>query len=204
MTTSQTNFLSLIYANCILFADDYGIKAVPAIVAQAIVESNWGKSQLASKYHNYFGLKCGKHWRGKSVNLETKEEYTAGVLTTIQDNFRVYSDMRSGVKGYFEFINTSRYSNLKGVTNPYTYLELIKADGYATSSGYVSTCTNVLNKYVLPYINSENTEYNIEDIAREVIEGKWGNGRVRKDKLEAAGYDYKIIQYAVNKMLERK
>ena len=83
MTTNQTEFLSLIYANCILFADDYNIKAVPAIVAQAIVESNWGKSLLAAKYHNYFGLKCGKNWRGKSVNLKTKEEYTVGTLTTI-------------------------------------------------------------------------------------------------------------------------
>ena len=201
MTTNQSEFLSLIYANCILFADDYGIKAVPAIVAQAIVESNWGKSTLAAKYHNYFGLKCGKHWTGKSVNLKTKEEYTVGTLTTISDNFRVYSDMKSGVRGYFDFIDTKRYSNLKGVTNPYTYLELIKADGYATSSKYVSTCSEVLSKYVLPYIKNEESEYNVDDIAREVIAGKWGNGRVRKEKLEAAGYNYKIIQKAVNDLL---
>ena len=179
MTTNQSEFLSLIYANCILFADDYGIKAVPAIVAQAIVESNWGESLLASKYHNYFGLKCGKNWRGKSVNLKTKEEYTVGTLTTISDNFRVYNDMKSGVQGYFNFIDTKRYANLKGVTNPYTYLELIKADGYATSSKYVSTCSEVLSKYVLPYIKNGESEYNVDDIAREVIAGKWGNGRVR-------------------------
>lgn len=201
MTTNQAEFLSLIYANCILFADDYGIKAVPAIVAQAIVESNWGESLLASKYHNYFGLKCGTSWRGKSVNLKTKEEYTVGTLTTIKDNFRVYSDMKNGVHGYFDFINTKRYANLKGVTNPYTYIELIKADGYATSSKYVSTCKKVLSEYVLPWIRNDETEYDIESIAREVIAGKWGNGRVRKEKLEAAGYNYKIIQKAVNDIL---
>ena len=109
--------------------------------------------------------------------------------------------MYNGVRGYFEFINTSRYANLKGVSNPYRYLELIKADGYATSSGYVSTCSEVLSKYVLPYIQNEKTEYNVEEIAREVIAGKWGNGRVRKEKLEAAGYNYKIIQKAVNELL---
>ena len=41
----------------------------------------------------------------------------------------------------------------------------------------------------------------IEKIAKEVIEGKWGNGQERKDKLAAAGYDYKEVQALVNKLL---
>lgn len=129
MTEAQKNFISLIYANCELFADDYGIKCIPAIVGQAIIESNWGKSQLASKYYNYFGMKCGSSWTGKSVNLTTKEEYTAGTLTTIKDNFRVYENTKFGVKGYFDFINTKRYANLKGITDAKEYLSTIKADG---------------------------------------------------------------------------
>ena len=40
-----------------------------------------------------------------------------------------------------------------------------------------------------------------EEIAREVIQGKWGNGADRKKKLTDAGYDYKTIQNLVNKML---
>ena len=42
---------------------------------------------------------------------------------------------------------------------------------------------------------------NLEEIAREVIDGKWGNGRVRKDKLTAAGYDYAQVQMIVNRIL---
>ena len=42
---------------------------------------------------------------------------------------------------------------------------------------------------------------NLEDIAREVIEGLWGNGRVRKQKLTAAGYDYAAVQTVVNRLL---
>lgn len=200
MTTNQAEFLSLIYANCIIFADDYDIKAVPAIVAQSIVESNWGKSTLAKKYFNYFGLKCGSNWKGKSVNLKTKEEYTVGELTTIKDNFRVYNDMESGVHGYFDFINTKRYRNLKGIDNPYMYLNIIWADGYATSSRYVDTCAKVLSEYVLPWLDGTDHEYNLEDIALEVIAGKWGNGRDRRDRLEAAGYNYKLVQSEVNKI----
>lgn len=39
------------------------------------------------------------------------------------------------------------------------------------------------------------------EIAKEVIQGKWGNGATRKKKLTDAGYDYKTIQSLVNKML---
>ena len=41
-----------------------------------------------------------------------------------------------------------------------------------------------------------------EDIAREVIAGKWGNGSTRKKKLKAAGYDPAVIQAIVNKLLK--
>ena len=114
-----------------------GYKLCSPIIAQACLESNYGVSQLASRWHNYFGMKCGSSWKGKSINLVTKEEYTQGTLTTIRDNFRVYDSMEQGVKGYFDFINTRRYANLKTATTPIQYLERIKADGYATSSTYV-------------------------------------------------------------------
>ena len=42
---------------------------------------------------------------------------------------------------------------------------------------------------------------NLEQIAREVIDGKWGNGRVRKEKLTEAGYNYADVQRVVNRIL---
>lgn len=126
-----------------------------SIIAQAILESGWGKSKLAATYHNYFGLKCGTKWTGKSVNMNTQEEYEPGVLTTIADNFRVFDSMEEGVKGYFEFIQLSRYQNLKGITDPKTYLETIKADGYATSSAYVQNNMNLVEQYELTKYDNE-------------------------------------------------
>lgn len=206
MTEKQKLFISLIYANCELFADDYGIKCIPAIVGQAIIESNWGNSALSAKYHNYFGLKCGSYWNGKSVNMKTKEEYKAGTFTTIKDNFRAYDSMKNGVKGYFDFINTKRYANLKGVTDARTYLMNIKADGYATSSKYVDTVMKAVEAYVYPWLKEEGTEplKTIEEIAREVIAGKWGNGATRKIKLTEAGYNYASVQTVVNEILRGK
>ena len=131
------------------YAPQYGIKVYSPIIAQAIHESGWGESSLSAKYHNYFGLKCGTLWRGKSVNLSTKEEYSAGTLTTIRSNFRVYDNMEEGVKGYFEFIQLARYANLKGVTSPRQYLQNIKNDGYATGSQYVDHTMALINLYNL-------------------------------------------------------
>lgn len=42
----------------------------------------------------------------------------------------------------------------------------------------------------------------IEDIAREVISGSWGNGSERKKRLEAAGYNYAQVQVAVNRLMK--
>ena len=115
-----------------------------AIIAQAILESNWGLSGLA-KYNNFFGLKCGTSWKGKSVNMSTKEEYTVGTLTTIKDNFRVYDSMTAGVAGYFDFVSTARYKAARTARTAIEYLTEIKKAGYATSSQYVNNNMNLVN-----------------------------------------------------------
>lgn len=146
---TNQEFIEKIAAYVKKYAASYGILVHSPIIAQAILESGWGKSKLAATYHNYFGLKCGTKWTGKSVNLTTQEEYKPGTLTTIKDNFRVYDSMEEGVKGYFEFIQLSRYQNLRGITDPRTYLETIKADGYATSSEYVENNMKLVEQYNL-------------------------------------------------------
>lgn len=133
-----------------------GYHVCSPIIAQACLESNYGVSQLSAKWHNYFGMKCGSAWKGQSVNLATKEEYNSQ-LVNIRDNFRVYSSMEEGVKGYFDFISTKRYENLKSATTPREYLEMIKRDGYATSSSYVSSCMAVISRHDLERYDSETT-----------------------------------------------
>lgn len=218
MTNSE--FIEKIADYVIKYADDYGIKIHSPIIAQAILESGWGKSTLASKYHNYFGLKCGGAWKGKSVNMQTSEEYEVGVHTQIRDNFRVFDSMEDGVKGYFDFINYSRYANLKGVTDWEKYIELIKADGYATSSQYVNSLKRVVRENNLTRFDgiyqkepSKGGEEEmkreeltgdilsgseiVEILAKRVIKGDYGNGQARKDKL---GVLYSVVQQRVNEL----
>lgn len=125
-----------------------GYKVASPVIAQACLESAFGTCAL-SKYYNYFGLKCGSVWKGASVNMNTKEEYKAGTLTSIKANFRVYGSMEEGVAGYYVFINFSRYENLKTAATAREYLERIKADGYATDSNYVKSNMSVVEKYGL-------------------------------------------------------
>lgn len=146
---TKNEFISSVAGYVQKYASAYGILVHSPVIAQAILESGWGESKLSSQYHNYFGLKCGSRWRGKSVNMKTQEEYTPGTLTTISDNFRVYDSMEEGIKDYFEFIQLPRYRNLKGITDSEKYLETIRADGYATSSSYVENCMKLIRQYGL-------------------------------------------------------
>ena len=194
------------------YAGMCGIKVHSPIIAQAILESGWGKSALASKYHNYFGLKCGSSWSGKSVNMTTKEEYKVGTLTNIRDNFRVYDSMEAGVKGYFVFINKKRYANLKGVKSPEEYVRRLKADGYATSSKYVDNVIRVIRDNRLTrfdYKAGESVKKEeltgkvlsgkeiIDILAKRVVAGDYGVGADRKKKL---GDLYPIVQKRVNEL----
>ena len=52
--------------------------------------------------------------------------------------------------------------------------------------------------------DTENTDKkSVDELAQEVIDGKWGDGEARKKKLEAAGYDYNAVQDRVNEMLAK-
>lgn len=193
-----------------------GYSVYSTAIAQAVIESNYGQSKLSADYNNFFGLKCGSKWKGKSVNMKTKEEYKVGTLTTIKDNFRVYDSIEEGVAGYYDFISTKRYANLKEALTPLQYAQFLKADGYATSSSYVNTLYNCVCKLGLARYDAgvaalikpsvqpvDEKARDLKVVAQEVIMGLYGNGNERKRKLAAAGYDYKEVQKLVNQMMRK-
>ena len=165
------------------YAAAYEIKVCSPIIAQAILESGWGESRLAKDYHNYFGLKCGTKWQGKSVNLATWEEYEAGTAMVISDYFRIFDNMEEGVKGYFELLQIPRYQNLKGITEPGRYLETIWADGYATSSVYVQKNMELIEQYQLTRYDENASGRSAQDVLnvmRSWIGYSEANGKFRQ------------------------
>lgn len=184
------------------YAKEYGYKVASPIIAQACLESGYGLSSLSSVYNNHFGMKCGSAWTGKSVNMATKEEYQAGVITNIRDNFRVYDTFEAGVKGYFDFISTTRYANLKNADSAESYLASIKADGYATSNSYVANNMAIVLKYNLTQYDKMDAiaptpVADIDALARAVVKGEYGDGAERKAKL---GDLYNEVQAKVNEL----
>ena len=135
-----------------------GYQIVSTTIAQAIIEGAAGTSKLAKEYKNHFGLKAGSKWKGASVNMKTGEYYS-GKYTEIKDNFRAYPDDVSGVEGYYDFISTSRYANLRDAKTYRQFAEYLKRDGYATSPTYINTLCNTVTKYNLTKYDEQNIHH---------------------------------------------
>ena len=134
------------------YAPQFNIKVYSPIIAQACLESAYGTSELAINAHNYFGLKYRKNRCPSASGIYYKvgsEQNADGTYSSSAMQWMKFDNLEKGVKGYFEFINIANYSNLKGVTDPKTYLENIKKDGYATSLKYVDNLMKVIEKWNL-------------------------------------------------------
>ena len=156
---TKEEFIEKIAALIIRHAPTYGIAVHSPIIAQAILESAYGTSELAKNANNYFGLKWRKGRCPSATGIYKKigsEQNPDGSYISEPMEWCRFPDMESGVKGYFEFTNIQNYANLKGVTDPKTYLQNIKADGYATSLKYVDNLMAVIQTWNLTkYDNKE-------------------------------------------------
>ena len=132
--------------------------------AQFILESGYGKSELAQNANNCFGMKCslsgntwsGSTWDGSSkYTKETKEEYSAGELTTVTADFRKYASVEDSISDHSAYLlgamngSKKRYDGLKGCTDYKKAAGIIKEGGYATSSTYVDKLCSIIEKYSL-------------------------------------------------------
>lgn len=135
-------------------------RILPSItIAQAILESDWGRSTLSSEYNNYFGIKS-HNWDGESVNLETKEFYDE----TIEDAFRVYNRMEDSVKDHGEFLATHDRYEQNGLFNGSTYMEqavALEDAGYSTIENehgekiYSEQLAQIIQQHQLQLIDSK-------------------------------------------------
>ena len=100
-------------------------------ISQAILESNWGKSELSAKYNNYFGIKASAGWNGKIATFSTKENYN----DTIKANFRAYDSLEESVNDLGNFLNVNSRYRKHGLFDGKNYIEQAQAledAGYST------------------------------------------------------------------------
>ena len=144
--TRNSSFLLSIYQAAIDGWHQYGV--LPSVTAaQAILESAWGESALATEGHNLFGIKGS--YNGQSIVMRTAE-YGGGGYYYINDAFRRYPSNYESVVDHGRFLaSNSRYHNLLWQRNYAVVTNDLHADGYATDPAYASSLNNVIRTYGL-------------------------------------------------------
>lgn len=129
----------------------YHIKA-SIIIAQAGLESNWGRSKLARKYNNLFGVKATVGH--KSVTLPTTETIN-GKTKTVKAKFNVYSSWDASIKAHTKLLmmgtseNPNRYKSVTTAKNYQTAARQLQKDGYATDPEYANKLIYAIRKFNL-------------------------------------------------------
>lgn len=133
---------------------------IPASItlAQGILESDKGNSDLAKYANNHFGIKCTSDWKGKAYYKDDDQS---------NDCFRVYKDARESYKDHSEFLKRKRYSFLFELDkNDYKNWAIgLKTAGYATNPKYPDLLIGLIEKYKLNQYDVPESER--EKIARE-------------------------------------
>lgn len=127
-------------------------------IAQAILESNWGRSALAqAPNYNLFGIKGD--YRGNYCTFNT-QEFLNGKWCTVNANFRKYPSWAESLADHSALFNRwDRYANLRGNYNYRDACNKVREDGYATDPSYSAKLINIIEQYNLTRfdIESNNT-----------------------------------------------
>lgn len=126
----EAQFIESIQTGAIENYHRYGI--LPSItIAQAILESNWGTSELATQGKNLFGVKVGSDWKGDTILMDTREYYD----TWIQDHFRKYEEVADSILDHGKFLAENPRYEKAGVFKAKTYraqAQALQDAGYST------------------------------------------------------------------------
>lgn len=123
-------------------------------IAQAILESAYGTSELAVHAKALFGIKVNG-WTGRVYEKKTGEYYN-GKYVTVVAKFRAYDSWEQSISDHSNYLLTReksagvlRYENLIGETNYKRACENIQKDGYATSPTYAKKLISLIETYNL-------------------------------------------------------
>jgi flagellum-specific peptidoglycan hydrolase FlgJ len=121
------------------------------MIAQACLESNYGRSKLSMLHHNYFGIKASAGWKGKIVSYQT-QEYVNKKLVTVKQSFRSYPDLQNGFADRVRFLQVNKRYTVHGVFNSKTPEEqalcFLEA-GYATDPAYPQKLIRIIKQHNL-------------------------------------------------------
>ncbi|ENN7014075.1 flagellar assembly peptidoglycan hydrolase FlgJ [Enterobacter ludwigii] len=120
------------------------------ILAQAALESGWGKREIpaadGSPSHNLFGVKATGDWRGKTTEITTTE-YINGVKQKVKAAFRVYDSYEHALSDYAKLLTKKpRYRGVVQSDSAEQGAKALQAGGYATDPAYAKKLITIIQK----------------------------------------------------------
>ena len=154
-----------------LFTADQKKTGVLASVslAQFILESGYGKSELAQEANNCFGMKkslsgntwAGSVWDGKSIYTKKTKEQRSWGTETVTAQFRKYACIEDSIADHSAYLTGAkkgsalRYEGLKGCADYRKAAQIVKAGGYATSTAYVDKLCSIIEQWKLTQYDAD-------------------------------------------------
>ena len=198
VTKNQTTdaFIQAIGKDAQQIAWDKGLYA-SVMIAQAILETGSGNSQLARPpHHNLFGIKGS--YQGKQVSFPTKEDPGNGQLYMVQSAFRQYPSYKESLEDYASLLKNGLSGNpsfYQGTwkDNTATYQEATKAltGRYATDTSYDKKLNALIETYELTAYDLEPMEVSeaegsieaMKQLPKEASQSETGKETVEKSKV---------------------
>jgi flagellum-specific peptidoglycan hydrolase FlgJ len=146
--SDQKDFIESIAKGAQKAHKEYGVFA-SVTIAQAILESSWGKSGLSKKANNFFGIKATPDWDGKIIKLPTKE-VVHGKTIVVMAPFRSYPDKEGSVLDHAQFLRENhRYEPAFLANNGPDFAKAIARNGYATDPKYAEKLIQLIKQHQL-------------------------------------------------------
>jgi len=128
---------------------------IPASIklAQGMLESNWGRSELATVANNHFGIKCGSSWTGAGFYKEDDDRDSQGQL--VKSCFRTFTDATESYLAHSDFLTDSNKAYRYGFLFDYDSTDYVswahglRSAGYATDPKYPQKLISIIEKYNL-------------------------------------------------------
>ncbi len=163
--TTPTEFLTAVVPSAQSVCRQTGIPA-SVMLAQAIDESGWGRSQLATAGKNLFGIKADASWTGSVMALPTIE-YVDGKAVRVMAKWRVYKAWDGSILDHAKyFFDNERYKPaLEVVEQPLQFAAEIQKCGYATDPQYAEKLGAIIRGRSLQQYDIPKSEWNLVEWA---------------------------------------
>ena len=159
---TEDEILELVGPICTADQQQSGILA-SVTLAQFILESGFGKSELAQNANNLFGMKAslsgnqwdGSAWDGVSTYRKGTGEWNGSGYFSITANFRKYPDIEHSIQDHSSYLLSAtrdgayRYEGLSGCSDHREAIRIIVSGGYCTSPTYLERILELIDKWDL-------------------------------------------------------